>query len=270
MLNFKVVFLLMALTAPGMFALSCRDLEDAEANGEIPAVMPDEAQVKINWGPVWDDIEGNNEFVVRNLEVESEEDNQNCEAPNGLGLKNLFVEVEKLLPQQKIKTIVKSYAEDPEVKALKAFIQSPQTQEKLKIIQNSQEYQILKDYSCRILHIDLVKYNKLARTLINPSLNRADYRKGIRGLINEVDAVLPRKELRELYQNLLASDEELAKAVANLKSPKFHQLLLNVKNNVPEYKELTKQLSGLGVPIEEMRERLANALGWAPELGLFV
>lgn len=176
------------------------------------------------------------------------------------------------MPKQQIKDIVKSYAEDAEVKALKAFVQSPQTLDKLKAIHNSQEYQILKDYSCRILHIDLINYNKLARALINPSLQRDSNqpRKGIRGLINEVDAVLPRQQLRELYKTLLASDDELVKAVANLKSEKFHQLLLNVKHNVPEYMEITKQLSALGLPIEEMRERLANALGWAPELGLFV
>lgn len=117
-----------------------------------------------------------------------------------------------------------------------------------------------------------MKYNKLARTIINPLLTRngPQPRKGIRGLIHEVDAVLPRQQLRQLYKHLLATDEELVKAVANLKSQEFYQLLLNVKNNVSEYKALREQLITLNVPVEEMRELLANALGWAPELGLFV
>lgn len=187
-----------------------------------------------------------------------------------MGLQNLFLQVSKILPKEQIKAIVKSYAEDPEIKALKAFVRSPQTKAKVTAIRNSQEYQILKDYACRILHIDLIRYNQLARTLIPSSLVRASQRKGIRGLINAVDAILPRQELRQLYRNLLLSDEELSKAVAHLKSEEFHQLLLNVRNNVPEYKELTKQLRTLGVPIDEMREMLANSLGWAPEMGILV
>lgn len=194
-----------------------------------------------------------------------------CRAPNGLGLENLFRETNKILPNKEIQDIVKSYSEDPEIKALKTFMESSQTKDKIKAIHNSREYQILKDYACRVLHIDLSKYSKLLKTLIQPQVTRADGmqgRKGIRGLIDEVNAIMPRQQLHELYQQLLASDEELAKAVDSLKSKEFHQLLLNLKNNVPEYQQLRQQLIALGVPIEEMQQLMASTLGWAPVLTL--
>lgn len=71
MFNFKV-FLLMALVAPVILALSSQDSKD-ELNGEVPQVVQtDEADLKINWGPVWDDQEGHHEFVIKTTQ-ESEE-----------------------------------------------------------------------------------------------------------------------------------------------------------------------------------------------------
>ncbi|KAM7354513.1 uncharacterized protein ACRADG_006162 [Cochliomyia hominivorax] len=267
MFNFKLI-LLMVVVVPAIFAYQIGEVE----NQPLSDVIPDngDVEVKINWGPVWDDQEGHNEFVTKTTAEDPQKDAQNCAAPNGLGLSNLFIQVDKILPKEQIKSIINFYSEDPEIKALRAFVQSPQTLEKLKAIQNSLDYKILKDYSCHVLHINLGNYNRLARILLRPTLERAANGKGVRGLINEVDAILPRQELRALYQNLLASDEELVKAVANLKSEKFHQLLLNVRNNVPEYKEITNQLRALGVPIDEMRELFANTLGWAPEMGVLV
>lgn len=68
--TFQIV-LLMAVAAPGIYALSCLDLEGVSINPETQAVLPAAAEVKINWGPVWDDNEGHHEFVTRNLGEES-------------------------------------------------------------------------------------------------------------------------------------------------------------------------------------------------------
>ena len=275
-------FVFICLTLPCIWAMPSEQL----------GVEP-ELTTKINWGPVWDDIAGDNEFVMRKQDIVTDQGRlsfrlhttsfhihfrlyfiaaNRCEAPNGLGLRNLFRQVEKILPKQQIKDIIKTYDEDSEVKALRAYIQKPQTKEKLKAIRNSVEFQILKDYTCRVLHIDLLEYQKLARTIINPIVTRTGVEdvKGIRGLLKAINAVLPHQQIRTVYQKLLASDEELVKAVANLKSDEFHQLLLNVRNNVPAYIELRKELKELGVPLYKMRELVAKPLGWPVEVPVLV
>ncbi|TMW42432.1 hypothetical protein DOY81_012489 [Sarcophaga bullata] len=82
----------MCLTVPCIWGMPSEQLE----------AEPDKT-TKINWGPVWDDIEGDNEFVVRKQDVETDQACKRCEAPNGLGLQNLFRQVEKLLPKQQNK-----------------------------------------------------------------------------------------------------------------------------------------------------------------------
>lgn len=176
------------------------------------------------------------------------------------------------MPKDQIKEIIKTYAEDSQVKALRAFVQKPQTQERLRAIRNSLEYQILKDYTCRVLYIDLLEYSKLARTMISPLITRSgiEERKGIRGLLMAVNAVLPHQEIHDIYQNLLASDVELVKAMENLKSKEFHQLLMNVRNNVPAYKEINNELKALGVPLDKMRELVAKTFGWSSDVTLLI
>lgn len=72
MFNLKVVLLLLAL-ANCSLVMNCMDPEGTENQVFDQVVLADEAAGKINWGPVWDDQEGNNEFVTRNLEENSKE-----------------------------------------------------------------------------------------------------------------------------------------------------------------------------------------------------
>ena len=196
---------------------------------------------------------------------------RNCSAPNGLGLQNLFRQIDNILPKQRIRDIMKSYDEDSQVKALKAFLERPQTQLKIKTMRNSTEYRRLHDYVCRVLHINLLQYQILVRTLINPVAARSGAAKslGIPGLLRAVNAVLPNQQIRALHRDLLASDPELVKAMNNLQSNEFRQLVLNTRN-VPAYKELTKELKDLRVPLEQMRDIVATVLGWSSEAPVLV
>lgn len=51
---FVTYILLMCLALPSILAMPSEQ-----------DVMESNIESKINWGPVWDDLEGNNEFVVR-------------------------------------------------------------------------------------------------------------------------------------------------------------------------------------------------------------
>lgn len=71
MFNFKV-FLLMALVTPVILALSSQDSKDDVVVEDSQAVQTEQTDLKINWGPVWDDQEGHHEFVIKTTQ-ESEE-----------------------------------------------------------------------------------------------------------------------------------------------------------------------------------------------------
>ena len=196
---------------------------------------------------------------------------QNCSAPNGLGLQNLFRQIDNILPKQRIRDIIKSYDKDSQVRALKAYLRRPQTLEKIRIIKSSPECQRLHDYVCRVLHINLLQYQLLVRTLINPVAARSgtERRTGIPGLLRAINAALPHQRIRALHRDLLASDPELVKAMNNLKTKEFRRLILDVRN-VPQYRQVTKELMALGVPLEQMREIVGKVLGYSPQTPVIV
>ncbi|TMW42431.1 hypothetical protein DOY81_012488 [Sarcophaga bullata] len=219
------LIVLMCLTVPCIWSMPSEQLE----------AEPDKT-TKISWGPVWDDLEGNNEFVPGVQHDVPSQAGKNCSAPNGLGLQNLFRQIDNILPKQQIRNIMRTYDEDSQVKALKAYLQRPLTQQKLNAYRNSSAFRSLQAYVCRVLHINLLQYQTLVRILINPVVTRsgAEKRTGISGLLRAVNAVLPHQQIRALHRDLLASDPELVKAMNNLRSDEFRRLVLNARN-VPAY-----------------------------------
>lgn len=174
---------------------------------------------------------------------------------------HLFKESKKLLPIKEIQQIVESYANDPEFKALKAFIESSEYKEKAIAIRNSKEYQILKSYACSILHVNLEDSHFVSRHVM-----RAAQDSGIKGLIHKIHSVIPHQKLKDLYNNLMHTDNDLVEAMAHIKSDEFKQIVMNLRNNVPAYKELKDKLIAIGVPVEELRGVISSVLGWNVEL----
>ncbi|XP_075154168.1 uncharacterized protein LOC142227506 [Haematobia irritans] len=262
-----MIFSIMAMAMSGIMAVSVLEVDGSSKSEE--SLWPQESgteilndqKVKINWLPVWDDIEGSNEFVVKDLG-----EKEICSPRKNRGLLNLIRESMKLLPMEGIKSIIHSYANDPEVKALNDFVTSSEYEKKVSEIRHSEEYRILKSYACHVLHIDLQDFHTISRK----SVRSGQESKGIRGLMQKIHSILPHQKLVNLYQDLMKIDNDLVEAVAHLKSEEFQQIVLNLRNNVPAYREVQERLMALGVPMKEMRDVINSILGWNDDLDVLI
>uniref|UniRef100_A0A1I8NPA8 Uncharacterized protein n=1 Tax=Stomoxys calcitrans TaxID=35570 RepID=A0A1I8NPA8_STOCA len=252
---------------PCILAVSVLDNENwpskSEENILQTSFVPEssnEHKIKINWLPVWNDIEGSNEFVVK----ESNE-METCSAESSKGLLNLMRETKRLLPLKGIKTIINSYANDAEVKALKDFITSSEYKQKTSEIRKSEEYKILKSYACHVLHIDLEDLHSITKKSL-----RSAHETGIRGLMLKIQSILPYEKIMNLYQHLMGNDNDLVEAVAHLKSQEFRQIVMNLWHNVPAYREVREKLIAIGVPMDDIRDAISSVLGWNEYLEVLI
>ncbi|XP_061391591.1 uncharacterized protein LOC133327000 [Musca vetustissima] len=260
MLTLKIVFLL-AVVVPNILAAgiwyraydSPESLESPETLEIFDRSLEDLHHIRINYGPVWDDIAGENEFVVKAIGKKGK-----CTPDSSKGLANLFSQSKKLIPWDNVKEIVKSYANDPEVKTLKAYIESADYKEKVAAIRSSEEYKTFSSYVCHVLHLDLQEDGHyVARNRL-----RSSSQTGIRGLIRRVQSVIPYRQLGDLYAQLISKDDQLLREVAAMKSKEFKRIVSNLRNYVPAYRELTMTLWHLGVPLDQLKGVISNALGW--------
>uniref|UniRef100_A0A1B0A863 Uncharacterized protein n=1 Tax=Glossina pallidipes TaxID=7398 RepID=A0A1B0A863_GLOPL len=225
---------------------------------------------KINWLPVWNDIEGNREGLSGHHPVKDM-----CASSIDGGLKKHIQQAKALLPLDKIKELIEGAASDPQMIALKKLRNSPEFRKKLQALRSSEEYQRIKDYICKVLHLDLIYYKQFLSIFLLPSVNavKADGEQssmgGLYDLMMKIYNILPRQELIDLYQRLLKTDPEFAKSIDNIKSSEFLQLIENLKINVKEYKELRQQLMYIGVPMNIVQRFIRTILGWDLDLIIF-
>uniref|UniRef100_A0A1A9X275 Uncharacterized protein n=1 Tax=Glossina brevipalpis TaxID=37001 RepID=A0A1A9X275_9MUSC len=225
-----------------------------------------EVNSKVNWLPVWNDIEGDREDPSGH-----HQEKDMCNSFKSGGLKKHLQQVKTLMPLDKIKEIIDGAANDPEIIALKEMHKSEEFRKKLQSLRSSQEYQLVKDYICKVLNLDLVYYKKLILTFFLPSNNLVKARdqhssKGINNLLQKIYNILPRQELSDLYQSFLKTDQEFVKSIENIKSSDYLQLIENLKLNVKEYEEIRQQLMYIGVPMDKIQGFIRTILGWDLEL----
>uniref|UniRef100_A0A1I8MC71 Uncharacterized protein n=1 Tax=Musca domestica TaxID=7370 RepID=A0A1I8MC71_MUSDO len=181
-----------------------------------------------------------------------------CTGDSSKGLANLFNQSRKLIPWDSVKQIVKSFADDPEFKALKDYIESADYKEKVALIRSSEEYNIFNSFVCNVLHLDLQQDGHY----VSRNFLRRAPETGIRGLIYKIQSVIPRQKLRDLYAHLISTDDQLLREVTSMKSKEFERIVKRLRNNVPAYKELTVTLYHLGVPLDQLKGVISDALGW--------
>ncbi|XP_064553982.1 uncharacterized protein LOC135439232 [Drosophila montana] len=200
-------------------------------------------------------------------------DGDACPSSAKRGLTSLIRSARPLLPAERLRNILANAREDAEVRELLELLRSDQFKERVTRLHNTKEKGVLQDYVCQALKLNHAYYLEYVRLLFNaqtsepPSSPLPNRRKGVRGLLQDLRDALPRAQLRELYRRQLASDKDLSEAVRRIRGTEFRRLLSNVRA-LPEYRAVRDDLQKAGVPLQQVLNLVANALGWgALDLG---
>ncbi|XP_011191892.1 uncharacterized protein LOC105218171 [Zeugodacus cucurbitae] len=250
---------------------------------EAPILVTTKKPHRINWQPVWDDdqIPGDPRQFERNpifnpllpfFPIRPQLNLGPCDAPNGMGIRNLLVQAKALLPRQRIRAIIRGASKDPEMVALVKLLQSPEYRKRTASLSRSRQYKGYRDYTCYKMNCDIRLYADFVKELVQlnlltePNKNETDIeaikgRPGIRGVLQDIRDALPRKVLRELFERLIVRDWYLLRAVQRAQSYEFEAIFKMLQKN-EDYKKLRKAQAEVGMPVEELKKLVYYALGW--------
>ncbi|XP_036321896.1 uncharacterized protein LOC118735947 [Rhagoletis pomonella] len=193
-----------------------------------------------------------------------------CDAPNGLGIHNLFKQAKALLPLERIRNIVRAAAKDPEVQAFYKLVQTPEYRQRSTNLTRSREYRAFRSFTCYKMNCDLRLYNDFKSNLLplsalkeSPSINTVlpQGRPGLRGLLEDIRDVLPRQQLRNLFERLLATDWYLIRTVQVALGYEFAAIFKLVQQH-PDSQYLRRVQQKVGWPQKELKKLVYIALGW--------
>ncbi|XP_004534002.1 uncharacterized protein LOC101462839 [Ceratitis capitata] len=241
---------------------------------------------RINWLPVWADdqkpaelrqIERNPVFkapanpILSLFPIRPQLNLGPCDAPNGMGMRNLFQQAQALLPRERIRAIILGAAEDPELQALSKLVHSPEYRKRTASLSRSRAYKGYRDYACYKMNCDMKLYSDFIRNLLQLSVLTEQPKNetvvphkgqpGIRGILQDIRDVLPRQRLRDLFERLMVSDWYLMRAVQRAASYEFEAIFKVLQRN-PDYEYLRRAQTEVGMPVEELKKLIYYALGW--------
>ncbi|EDW88879.1 uncharacterized protein LOC6528100 [Drosophila yakuba] len=237
---------------------------------------------KINWLPVWEEQEhirfarqvtektvGTTATPEQSTakDILLPKENKECPTSAERGLTNLIRVARPLLPASQLKNILANAVEDPQVRELIKLLRSDGFKTQVQLLRASKQHQQLHNYVCRRLKLDPTYYAEFVRVFLDlhisdpPTSKLPNRRPGVRGLLQDLRDALPRATLRDLYLRLYSSDSELSNAVRLIRGSEFRRLLRDLRQ-VKEYRYLAADLEKTGVPLRQLQQLMATALGW--------
>ncbi|EDV57915.1 uncharacterized protein LOC6542941 [Drosophila erecta] len=259
---------------------------------ELPDIVAESADVikmdahKINWLPVWEEQEHvriardvAEKPVASTARTEQSapkdtvelvllaKENKECPTSAERGLTNLIRVARPLLPASQLKNILANAAEDTQVRELIKLLRSDGFKTQVQLLKATKQHQLLHDYVCRRLQLDPTYYAEFVRVFLDihisdpPTSKLPSRRPGVRGLLLDLRDALPRAALRDMYLRLYSSDSELSSAVRLIRGSEFRRLLRDLRQ-LKEYRSLAADLEKIGVPLRQLQQLVASALGW--------
>ncbi|KAH8353575.1 hypothetical protein KR084_011894 [Drosophila pseudotakahashii] len=253
----------------------------------VPIVEEEPTDVhKINWLPVWQEQEhprfvrevGETPTVSTQTpelstpkktveDVLLAKDNKECPNNAERGLTNLVRVARPLLPAPRLRNILANAIEDPQVRDLIKLLRSNGLRDQVQRLRATKQHQVLHDYICRRLKLDPAYYLEFVRVFLDvhisdpPTSKLPSRRPGVRGLLLDLRDALPRATLRDMYLGLYSSDSELSTAIRLIRGSEFRRMLRDLRT-LKEYRALASELEKAGVPLRQLQQLVANALGW--------
>ncbi|GAB1863924.1 Protein G12 [Camponotus japonicus] len=171
--------------------------------------------------------------------------------------------IDKIDTDKVIEIFLQYVSEDSEVQDAIAFFKSEEFKKLVLDVEHLPEIKVLMDY---IHHAGIDIYqivNKVNDFLKLAHLTPPDFTQrvhkqisgGIRGLVDDVLAVLPVDELNDLYEEKLKTSPEFKKFVDQLKSDNFQQIVNKVYVH-PTFQKLVKRADAAGIDLELIKNLL--------------
>lgn len=169
-----------------------------------------------------------------------------------------------LIPLEKINAIISVYKkEDTEFQELLKYLQSSEFKLLVAEIEGFPEFIDIMNYEQRVgldayyLINEVNEYLHLSK--LTPPFSRAKT-SGIRGFLDEVEALIPLDKLKNLYQDRLKNSAVFAEFINKLKSPTA-QSLLNKLCASKNFNNFLSKAKSHGVHLDVVKKHLKNVLG---------
>lgn len=160
-----------------------------------------------------------------------------------------------LMPVEQILDItLQYYAQDAEFQKMVAYFQSEGFKNLVRDVEALPEIKALMDY-IHYAGIDIYKIVNLMNSALDlPPLTPPSYnlgvqiKGGIRGYVDDILAIVPVKQLQDLYSRKLATSKAFADFIKQLESPNF-QAIVNKVYAHPKTQELLAHAKNAGIDL---------------------
>ncbi|XP_015182073.1 PREDICTED: uncharacterized protein LOC107069346 [Polistes dominula] len=173
-----------------------------------------------------------------------------------------FIDFIKLIPMNKLVTILQKYENDPEILSSYDYLRSEEfhnlvyavedLREHRKLVRILQEAGYNKIRELKMIHeaLGMKEYvPKKRRSLDQQQLEMDNGSKGgLSGLFNEIIAILPVKEIKELHEKKLIESQPFAKFNLYVSSSRFRKILTNL-TTTKQYKQMAQKALEHGVDL---------------------
>ncbi|XP_076677998.1 protein G12-like [Andrena cerasifolii] len=171
-----------------------------------------------------------------------------------------------IVPLDKMVSVLLEYvSEDTEVQTIIAYLKSPEFKNLVIDVEALPEVYDLINYIQNAGVDAFYLVNKANAFLGIPALKKPGAQVygitgGVRGLIDDIKALLPKDKIKALYQKELANSKVFADLIAKLKSPTTQRIVDAVRAN-PNYAAVLQKAKDAGINVEAVKEFLERVLG---------
>ncbi|CAK9802909.1 Protein G12 [Anthophora plagiata] len=174
-----------------------------------------------------------------------------------------------ILPLDDMVAILLEYiAEDAEFQKVITYLQTPEFKNLVSDLEAMPEVKNLMDYTQKAGLDVYYLVNKANRYLglkeLTPpaTFAKVNYKitGGIRGFLDDIEAIIPVEKVRALYNQKLATSKVFADFVAQLKSPAFQKIVDSLCAN-SNFNELLAKAKAAGADVVAVKELLQRILG---------
>ncbi|XP_068083479.1 uncharacterized protein [Anabrus simplex] len=159
-----------------------------------------------------------------------------------------------LIPTQEILNILFDHlANDAEFQDGVAYLQSDEFKQALTVVEGKQELKALLDdlegYDLRAYEFMNTINGLVGIPPIQPKHSR--HTRSVKEIVDEIRAVLPKEEIKALYDEKMQNSPDFNKVITHLQSAEFKQIV-DTFRSVPEEQVLERKLEEYGITVDEI------------------
>lgn len=187
-----------------------------------------------------------------------------------------FLDFVKLIPIDKLVTIIQKYENDPEILRSYDYVTSEEFHnlvyavealpEHRRYVRVLQEAGYNKIRELKLIHdfLGMKEYVPKQRRSLDQQLETNNSSEGgLSGFVKEFIAILPVKEIKELHEKKLVESQAFAKFNLYVSSSRFRRILTNL-TGTEQYKQIVQKALEHGIDLVLLNELNSRIIGYKP------